>query len=393
LPYLALGVLFRYLIQGLIHFLRSQLRFSKEEFAMSSLVHDHAQVRRTRKGQSATSVPNDLIGGLRFDWAMGLLSVLFLGGAFLDGWAHNHDKVDQSFFTIWHAFFYSGFLLIALLLVATLWVNHRRGTAWNRALPAGYSLSMLGVLIFAAGGVGDMLWHEAFGVETDFDALFSPSHLVLAVGMALINTGPLRAAWARPGRRLPWSVAGPALLSLTTLVTGLTFMLMAAHPLMSNIAGAKHGYDSQFGEIAGVSGILLTTIFIMGPLLLAIRRWWLPAGSLALVLGINTIAMAIINWHHAHTLWLMLAMLAAVVAVEVIRLWLEPLMDKRGALRVFAGLAPFLLMVSYFIALHLTEGTNWSVHLWTGTVVEAGLTGWLLSYLVVPPAMPSNTDE
>jgi hypothetical protein len=360
---------------------------------MSSLVHDHAQVRRKRKGQSATSVPTNFIGGLRFDWAMGLLSVLFLGGAFLDGWAHNHDKVDQSFFTIWHAFFYSGFLLIALLLVTTLWVNHRRGAAWNRALPAGYSLSMLGVLIFAAGGVGDMLWHEAFGVETDFDALFSPSHLVLAVGMALINTGPLRAAWVRPGRRLPWSVAGPALLSLTTLVTGLTFMLMAAHPLMSNIAGAKHGYDSQFGEIAGVSGILLTTIFIMGPLLLAIRRWWLPAGSLALVLGINTIAMAIINWHHAHTLWLMLAMLAAVVVVEVVRLRLEPLMDKRGALRVFAGLAPFLLMMSYFIALHLTEGSNWSVHLWTGAVVEAGLTGWLLSYLVVPPTLPSETTQ
>jgi hypothetical protein len=47
-------------------------------------------------------------------------------------------------------------------------------------------------------------------------------------------------------------------------------------------------------------------------------------------------------------------------------------------------------MGSYFIALLYTEGTHWSIHLWTGTVVEAGLAGWLLSYLIVPPATPAE---
>ncbi len=57
----------------------------------------------------------------------------------------------------------------------------------------GYGLSLLGVSIFALGGVSDMIWHMLFGIEVNVDALLSPTHLLLAVGMALIVSGPLRA--------------------------------------------------------------------------------------------------------------------------------------------------------------------------------------------------------
>lgn len=353
---------------------------------MSSLVHPSTHLDTP----DASIAPNAFVGGIGFDWLMSVVGMIFLGGLFLDGWAHNHGKVDQTFFTPWHAFFYGGFFLITLILVSTLGVNRHRGAAWNHVLPVGYSLSMLGVLIFAAGGVGDLLWHETFGVEAEFDALFSPSHLVLAIGMNLILTGPLRAAWARLHRQLTWRKAGPMLLSLTALISSLTFMLMAAHPLVNSVAGATHDYRDRIGQIAGVTSILLTTVLLMGPTLLAIRRWRLPAGSLLLVWGINTLAMFTVNWHHDYTLWQTLAMLIAVVGVEIIRLRLEPLVEKPNNLRIFAALAPFLLMTSYFIALHLTEGTRWSVHLWTGVLVEVAIAGWLLSYLVVPPAMPDR---
>jgi hypothetical protein len=42
-------------------------------------------------------------------------------------------------------------------------------------------------------------------------------------------------------------------------------------------------------------------------------------------------------------------------------------------------------MTSFF-ALMLTEGIAWSVHLWVGSIVLAGLAGWLLCYLLLPPA-------
>jgi hypothetical protein len=249
---------------------------------------------------------------------------------------------------------------------------------------------MLGVLIFAAGGVGDMLWHETFGVEADFDALFSPSHLVLAIGMNLMITGPLRAAWARPGLHLTWRTAGPALLSLTALISGFTFLMMASHPLVATIAGAKHDYSDRIGQIAGTVSLLFTTILLMGPILLVMRRWQLPAGTLVLVWGLNTFAMLIVNWHHDYTLWQALAMFAAIVVVELVRLRMEPLRERSGSLRAFAALAPFLLMAGYFIALHLTEGTRWSIHMWTGILVEVAIVGWLLSLLVFPPAIPSD---
>jgi len=57
--------------------------------------------------------------------------------------------------------------------------NHASGRPWSRALPAGYGLSLLGVLIFAAGGIGDMIWHVLFGIEADVEALLSPTHLLL----------------------------------------------------------------------------------------------------------------------------------------------------------------------------------------------------------------------
>jgi hypothetical protein len=368
---------------------------------MSSLIDNRPHARpqvETPERASDRAKPQRLIGGLGFDWVISLLGLVFVSGAFLDGWAHNHDRVDQSFFTPWHAFLYSGFLVIALLLVATQWLNYRSGraldgtnggAAWSQALPVGYSLSLLGVLIFAAGGVGDLLWHEIFGIEADFDALFSPTHLILAIGMNLIVTGPLRAAWARPGQRLSWRTAGPALLSLAALISGFTFMTMASHPLTASIAGIGHNYNMRMGEIAGTTSILLTTLLLMGPTLLMMRRWQLPAGSLILVWGINTLAMYIVNLQHDYTHWQALAMFSAILVIEAIRLGLEPLHAKPAAFHFFAGLAPFLLMASYFIALLMTEGTLWTVHMWAGIVVEAGIAGWLLSYLVLPPAIPA----
>jgi hypothetical protein len=44
-----------------------------------------------------------------------------------------------------------------------------------------------------------------------------------------------------------------------------------------------------------------------------------------------------------------------------------------------------LFYLCYFAALRLMQGWQWSVHLWTGAIVLAGLVGRLLSYLTLPP--------
>src|SRR5258708_37896847 len=62
----------------------------------------------------------------------------FVGGLYLDGWAHNTFPSLESFFTPWHAVLYS----CCLASVAVLgWAPARRpsgGRPWWQSMPAGY---------------------------------------------------------------------------------------------------------------------------------------------------------------------------------------------------------------------------------------------------------------
>ena len=154
----------------------------------------------TAQRGTAETRPGQFRVSLRVDAVTMLLGTWLLVGLVVDGWAHNNLQALESFFTPWHALFYSGFVATA----ARARQPERSGLA---AFPAGYGLAVVGVVIFAVGGAGDMTWHTIFGIEQDVEALFSPTHLLLFAGMALILSTPLRAAWsdlaepAAPGYR------------------------------------------------------------------------------------------------------------------------------------------------------------------------------------------------
>src|SRR5215469_18756378 len=99
------------------------------------------------------------VSTLRFDLVMGFLSLVFVSGVYLDGWAHAHGLVDRTFFTPWHAVLYTGYLVNAMVLVVALILNHAHGFAWKHAMPAGYEVSLLGVPLFVVAGIGDLGWH------------------------------------------------------------------------------------------------------------------------------------------------------------------------------------------------------------------------------------------
>src|SRR6266851_3497488 len=63
---------------------------------------------------------------LGFDWAMVVVSVWWLGGLFIDGWAHSNIPQLETFFTPWHAVFYSGYLAVALTLLVRVLQNLRQ---------------------------------------------------------------------------------------------------------------------------------------------------------------------------------------------------------------------------------------------------------------------------
>jgi hypothetical protein len=39
----------------------------------------------------------------------------------------------------------------------------------------------------------------------------------------------------------------------------------------------------------------------------------------------------------------------------------------------------------YYVVLIVTRDLQWSVHVWTGSIVLSGIAGLLLSYVLIPP--------
>lgn len=188
----------------------------------------------------------------RLDVVTGVLSVLLVGGFFVDLWAHSHGRVDESFFTPWHAILYASAGLFGGVLLGVALRGRRRGAPIRSALPPGYGLSLIGAGLFLAAGLGDLVWHEMFGIEESVDALLSPTHLALAASGFLMVFGPVRSAWFKgaptsfPGW-LPW-VAG-----MTMGLSILGAFTEYAHPAIDAWPEALEKVDADRSDLLFVS--------------------------------------------------------------------------------------------------------------------------------------------
>src|SRR5579859_5688440 len=237
----------------------------------------------------------DAIGGIGFDRLMVALGCWFIGGLYIDGWAHGHGFVDNTFFTPWHAILYSGCFANAAALIATTFINHRRGAGWLQAIPNGYELALFGAPLFTVAGVGDLIWHTLFGFEVGIAPLLSPPHLILAFSGLLMISGPFQAVWRRADRRTTqsWSTLLPGLISLFLILSILSFFTEFAQPFSLRYLAIKN-YTNQNGSL-GAAGIIIQAGLLMGTILLAARRWRLPGGTITLILGVNALLMAVLD--------------------------------------------------------------------------------------------------
>lgn len=180
-------------------------------------------------------------GTIRFDWLFTLFCTWVVFGLYIDGWAHAHDKVDDTFFTPWHALLYVGVASLGLFLLIHQWRNVSKGYSFFHALPNGYFMSLIGVGLFLGGGMFDIFWHEAFGFEVDLETLLSPAHLILAISGVLMVTGPIRSAWTcySAGDHLGWVDIGPTLINATLVLAVLTFFTQFVSPF-SNTYRVEH---------------------------------------------------------------------------------------------------------------------------------------------------------
>ena len=158
-----------------------------------------------------------------FNWIIIFTLIWHVSGTAWDFWSHMNNR-PESFFTPSHLMLYTGFMAAgAVMLVAYL--------SKDLTIPAGYEYAFIGAILFFLGGFGDGLWHELIGIEVDFEALISPTHLMLAIGAGLLLSAPLRAAWHKPSEETTtnWVNLGPMLLSAGLFLTVITLFTNFAH--------------------------------------------------------------------------------------------------------------------------------------------------------------------
>lgn len=345
--------------------------------------------------------------GLTYDWSLALLLAWSMLGLYADGWSHNHHGDDlDTFFTPSHALLYAGMVAGTALVVVVTLRGRAGGLAWRAALPD-RGATLLGQSLFFLGGLGDLVWHVLFGVESNVEALLSPTHLLLATAGGIVVTGPLRAAWRRPDPPSTWRRGGPVVLSLTYLLALATFFLQFAHPIERPAAAlgnrptavslpvvapdpplllAQGGLDAaRLLQSFGVAATLLQAIVLTGIVLVAVRRWGpsLPPGAMTFLLGVDALAMAAMR----DQLRLVPAFLVAGLLADLVLQTLRPCPCHPIRFRLFASALPALWTAALFAG---AAPLWWSTHLWTGTIVLAGLAGYLMSHAYVAAELPAE---
>lgn len=329
--------------------------------------------------QPRASTPTPPAVGVRYDWIVVAASLWMAAGLYWDGWAHGY-RLPDSFWTIWHAAFYSGFAAAAVAILAPVVMAKPRVGSWRAAIPSGYGYAVAGIGIFAAGGIFDMTWHMLFGIEFSTDALLSPSHLLLGTGAALIASAPFVASVHRERQRYLVS-ALPAVLSLAMLLGIFTFFTLFAGPYSSVIGAGARPPDSTL--VRSMLGVYLFSALVTGCALVALRRGTLPPGALTLMLGLDGTAMILMRGHAPLSTQAVFSLVAiGGGATGDLLLWrLRPAADRVAALRLFAFALPAAYWAIYLAAVVLTAGSRWTVHELTGMVAVSGIVGLLVSFV------------
>lgn len=328
----------------------------------------------------------NLLTGKARDLIAAALGLLMVSGVYLDGWAHLNRPGLETFFTAWHAVLYGGFAALAGF-IALAGVRRGGRFGWRWVPPAGYGLAGAGVAIFLAGGVGDMAWHEIFGIEVAIDALLSPTHLVLLAGGMLMVTAPLRAARHDPSLGAVVATglsvaAGAALAAFFLSYLSVFADAGAGSQLVLVPEGAPGHREGELPAIAGLGGYLASTaVIVVAVLALRRVRPVLPAGAASAVVTAVALLGAMLTGFQF--LVPALAAMVAVVLVEVSRTWWPKRWD---AWLTLAVVLPPVVWTAQLAGLAATAGVGWPVELWAGVVALTALTGWVLGLVSGPRA-------
>jgi hypothetical protein len=326
---------------------------------------------------------------------MSLLSCWFSTGLTIDAWAHSIVPELETFFTPWHAVFYSGFTATAAWVLAMIVRNVRQGRSGLGVIPVGYGWTVAALAVFGLSTIADGVWHTLWGIERTINILFSPSHLIGVASLVIILTSPLRAMWSAPD--LPGAPSfrqfWPAALS-TGMAAAQVMLFLGYGDALTYGPGAIVAGLSTFQQPAATlaSSMIISNVVLLAPVLFLARRWRLPFWTVTTVwLPVIALAGAETEARFVGTL---LTFVVAALLVDLLARWLRPTADRPGAFWLFGGSAAFVTWALYIAVASITMGSAPSIiELWTGAPVVAGLVGWLLAVLMLPEARQADAAK
>ncbi|MFZ4828994.1 MAG: hypothetical protein ACOYLB_16720 [Phototrophicaceae bacterium] len=347
---------------------------------------------RTRHSQRVASMPI-------LDWLVAIAGLLFVSGIYFDGWAHTHGRVDESFFTVYHAVLYSGYLLAGAIFVIAQFVNVRRGYSFSNALPKGYMLGLVGVFLFGVAGVGDLIWHTLFGIEEGIEALLSPTHMLLGASGFLIASTPLRAAWQSDQQTRGVSFL-PILMGVLAMIGIMTFFSQYSYYTINLglLNGTRPASLVYLTDISGLMGFLIPTVVVCGMVYYLLHRWSLPIGSVTFLFALNGLMMSLMSLNLSRQDLITalttysLGFLACGIVGDILLAILKPSPQRPTQYRLFATTLPAVLLLGMLLTVNFTgqqigEGALWwEIHMWAGVPCLGAFVGYFFSHLMLPPS-------
>jgi hypothetical protein len=344
----------------------------------------------TKPGESPrASWRDDFVAAILTAW-MGL-------GLLVDGWAHINLRQGRlgPFFTPWHGILYAGFTAAAIWIL-TRGQDPGLPRSWSLSrVPRGYGLALVGMGVATIGVGGDAIWHTIFGEEKNVARLLGPFHLVLMFGAALVASSPLRSAWHnRKMSREPSSREFlPALISLLLTTLLASFFLQFLSPFVTWFTpqveeAARNSTFSEGLTITVIAGILIWNLLLMGPLLVILRRWHPPFGTVTLLFTSIAAMMSALNEFARGGL--ILGALVGGLTIDILIARVRPSAENTSGYRVVAGVGPAVLWTAHFAMLRGFYGITFPPEIWVGTVIFAMLGGFALAVINTAPALPKR---
>jgi hypothetical protein len=329
-----------------------------------------------------------------YDWSMAVVSLWLSGGILIDSWYHFHETVE-SFFEPAHAMLFAGLFASYAFTGAAVLFYRRQGYPFRLALPPGYELTIAGLVLTLAGGILDMIKHSLWGFEQTFDALVSPTHLVIGAGIFLIVTGPISSALLRSKRagtlvdQLPMILAVASMMELVHWGTQFIFLSNAAS-MNAAVPPASMPHDTltlqsiqYYKQGTGLLSVLVQGILLSGFSLYVCRHFRPARGALVTLLVVGNVFVAGAFANYPGQFWSVAAASAAAGLCGEIFL-LNPRAGSALRWNAFAFCIPAVYWTVLLSALAATMGGLW----WTpdiivGSVLYAGFTGLFINAIAV----------